>query len=189
MDNPTNITHLWQAVTPQLKRGRRKKYNTPAELWEACSEYFKWCDANPWMKVEQRKNASNSVVLKLPSGKAIKDIQELMEVEDLSELTMQPNDGLVYVPTSRPYNLYAMLVFIGLGRNTFRNYEMRPNFKEICDTIRSVIFVQKYEGAAVGAFNPQIMARDLMLEDNGENTAMSPEPASILLPNGVTIMI
>lgn len=36
----------------RTKHGRDKLFSTPEVLWEAASEYFEWCDANPLYSVE-----------------------------------------------------------------------------------------------------------------------------------------
>ena len=42
--SPTQSKKFWRA---RSSFGRRPKFETPAELWKACSEYFEWVDANP----------------------------------------------------------------------------------------------------------------------------------------------
>ena len=34
------------------RHGRTKLFETPELLWEAATEYFEWCEANPWNKTE-----------------------------------------------------------------------------------------------------------------------------------------
>lgn len=38
------------------KRGRPRKFQTPAQLLEAAEKYFDWCDRNPWYKCEKTKD-------------------------------------------------------------------------------------------------------------------------------------
>lgn len=40
---------FWKA---RSKHGKDKAFSTPKILWEAASEYFEWCDANPLMSYE-----------------------------------------------------------------------------------------------------------------------------------------
>lgn len=40
---------FWRA---RSKHGRDKIFKTPADLWEACVEYFDWIEANPLQEVQ-----------------------------------------------------------------------------------------------------------------------------------------
>ena len=56
-------------------------------------------------------------------------------------------------------------MFIGIAVNTFREYQSREDFVTVTTRAREIIYTQKFEGAAVGAFNANIIARDLGLRD------------------------
>lgn len=75
------------------------------------------------------------------------------------------------VPTERPYTLIAMCHHIGIHEETFREYEKRIEFFGVTTYVRQKIYNQKYEGAAVGAFNANIIARDLGLKDSKDVTS------------------
>jgi hypothetical protein len=79
------------------------------------------------------------------------------------------NTGLIIqVPTSRPYTIHALCIYAGIITQTFHNYEKEEAYLEICKRIREIIYSQKFEGAAVGAFNANIIARDLGLKESQE---------------------
>lgn len=72
--------------------------------------------------------------------------------------------------TETPYTLSGMCLYFDCSRewwNKFKNSE-RPEFLQVITRIENIIFTQKFEGAAVGAFNANIIARDLGLSDKSE---------------------
>lgn len=74
------------------------------------------------------------------------------------------------VPNETPYTLTGLCLYLGCGSAYFRNF--KPNaseeFKTVITRIEEVIYTQKFEGASVGAFNANIIARDLGLADKKE---------------------
>lgn len=121
------------------KHGREKIFTTPEILWEAATEYFAWCDKHPWMRSEAVKGGVNS-------GKVVE------------------------APVSRPYTLTGLCLYLDVSSNYFRNFkgEASEEFMTVITRIEEIIYTQKFEGAAVGAFNANIIARDLGLADKKE---------------------
>jgi hypothetical protein len=72
---------------------------------------------------------------------------------------------LINVPTSRPFTISGLCVFAGIVVQTFDNYSKSDEFLEVTTRIREIIFTQKFEGAAVGAFHANLISRDLHLVD------------------------
>lgn len=72
---------------------------------------------------------------------------------------------LVKIPTARPYTISGLCIFLGISTNTWRSYCGKEDFLSITTHANEVIYTQKFEGAAVGAFNANIIARDLGLQD------------------------
>jgi len=129
--------HFWNN---RSKHGRDKLFATPEMLWEAACEYFKSCDDNPWIKVEGLKGG---------------------------ELAGQ----LINIPTQIPYTLKGLCLYIGCSESYFRAFKSqeRENAKDfitVIEQIEETIYNQKFTGATVGAFNANIIARDLGLSDN-----------------------
>lgn len=121
------------------KHGREKLFASPELLWNAAEEYFQWCDDNPWLKKELLKSGPDA-------GK------------------------LVDIPTARPYTLTAMLLYMGASEEWWREFKKanHDGFLGVITEIEQVIYSQKFEGAAVGAFNANIIARDLGLKEKSE---------------------
>lgn len=124
------------------KHGRDKLFETADLLWEVACEYFQWCDDNPWIKNEAIKSGDFA-------GQIVK------------------------VPTSRPYTITALCLYLGVNTKYFSDFkkslkEDDQDFSEVVTRIEETIYSQKFEGAAVGAFNANIIARDLGLSDKKE---------------------
>ncbi len=73
------------------------------------------------------------------------------------------------VPTETPYTWTGLYLFLDISHTTWQDYEDREAFIAICTRVRHIIYTQKFEGAAVGAFNANIIARDLKLKDASES--------------------
>jgi hypothetical protein len=123
------------------RRGRELKVKTPGEFLEKAYDYFKWCDENPWYKKEAIKGGDKV-------------------------------GTIIEIPTQRPYTVEGMCVFIGITRKTFTElYSVRKDFIPVTTHAREVIEANQLEGAIVGAYNPNIIARKLGLADKKEISA------------------
>ena len=114
-----------------------KVFNAPKDLWESACKYFQYCDANPWVKNEAIKSG------------------------DMVGTTME-------VETAKPYTLTGLCCFLNISLETFSNYSKNQDYKTffgVCKQIREIVYTQKFEGAAVGVFNANIIARDLGLSE------------------------
>ena len=124
------------------KHGRDRLFASPELLWEAACEYFEWCDKHPWTQVDYRG-------------------RELTKVE---------------LPTARPYTITGLCLYLDCNVQYFTDFENRltdsnqdKGFSVVITRIRETIYTQKFEGAAVGAYNANIIARDLGLTDKREH--------------------
>jgi len=132
---------LWQQ---RIKHGRNRKY-TPETLWESALAYFKWCDKNPWIKTEYKGS---------PPAK-------------------------VEIPIARPYTWEGLNLHLGVSKDYFG--QLKKNLKEedehyddflgVIEAIRDIMDAQKLEGAMVGAFNSNIVARYMGLKDRTDITS------------------
>lgn len=117
------------------KHGRDKLFASPDLLWEAACEYFEWCDQNPWVSLKM---------------KGTKD-------GNFNEES----------PTQRPYSLAGFLRYIDAGDEYWRDFRKagHEDFSGVIMRIEKTIETQQFEGAVVGAFNANIIARKLGMED------------------------
>lgn len=120
------------------KHGRDKLFATPDLMWEAACEYFEWCDDNPWL-AEKTKKRDNST-----------------EIEAS--------------PTQRPYTLSGLCLYLGCNQGYFSDFKKNCSidFSEVITRIEETIETQQFEGATVGAYNANIIARKLGLADKQE---------------------
>jgi len=83
--------------------------------------------------------------------------------------------ALIDIPTSTPMSIKSFCLYADISHQTFLNYEANNDFVEVITRIRSIIESQQFEGATVGAYNPNIIARTLGLTErtdlttNGQN--------------------
>lgn len=130
------------------KHGRDFAY-TPEGLWDEAVKYFDWISTRVWNKKEAIKSG------------------------DLAGKTMD-------VPTSTPMSIESFCIFADITTDTFRNYQSNKDsykdFLEVTTRIREIIESNQFEGATVGAYNPNIIARKLGLVDKVENKVVSEQP-------------
>lgn len=147
--------------------GRPKAIRTPKEMWRYACDYFRSIDEHPFLKQEQRKNP-----IKIGKGSIIDD--------DLMEEIKNP---VINLKTIRPYTWVGFEAYLferGVLANLDHykcNLENRyQEFIEIIRAIDKIMFAQKFEGAAVGVFNANIIARDLGLADKSELKVTEEQP-------------
>lgn len=124
------------------KHGRGFLYS-PELLWEEAVKYFEWISKKTWDKHESIKSG------------------------DLAGTTMT-------VPTSTPMSLKSFCLFADISHDTFTEYDKgEGNYKDfpvVTKQIKAIIESQQFEGATVGAYNPNIIARTLGLTDKSDIT-------------------
>ena len=124
------------------KHGRDFIY-TPDQLWNEAINYFEWMSISVWNKKEAIKSG------------------------DLAGKTMD-------LPTQTPMSIESFCLFTDITPDTFRNYISNDgnykDFFEVTTRIKIIIESNQFEGATVGAYNPNIIARKLGLVDKKETT-------------------
>jgi len=122
------------------KHGRDFKY-TPDELWSEALAYFEFMSKSVWNKKEAIKSG------------------------DLA-------GTLIDIPTTTPMSAESFCLFADISMDTFRNYksnkEEYKDFFDLATHVQTIIDSQQFEGATVGAYNPNIIARKLGLADKTE---------------------
>ena len=114
-------------------------------MWEAACEYFEWCQDNP--------------------------MQEgvLAKYRDRAEIES--------VPKMRAFTIEGLCLHLDCNKDYFTQFQaslkgkddkVSKDFSRVINKIKQVIYVQKFEGAAAGLLNPNIIARDLGLVDKKE---------------------
>ena len=131
------------------KDGRDKIFETPEALLDACNEYFSWCLSNPLLE---------TVVQKI---KVNRDEEQIRLIE---------------VPKMRAFTIQGLCNYIDISVDGFKLYEGREDFIGVTTRVRQIIYNQKFEGAASGFLNANIIARDLGLVDKSESKINIEQP-------------
>lgn len=98
---------------------------------------------------------------------------EWCDENKLIEIDFRGKDAdKVELPHMRPYTIHGLCLYLDCGTAYFRNFTP-PNedFKSIITRIVETIYNQKFEGAAAGFLNANIIARDLGLSEKTELSA------------------
>lgn len=80
------------------------------------------------------------------------------------------------VPKMRPFTLEGLCNFLDISVEGFKKYEGRKDFVGVTTRARQMIYNQKFEGAASGFLNANIIARDLGLSDRQSHTVEMEQP-------------
>lgn len=123
--------------------GTKKEFETPEDLYLKFEAYKKDVNDNPWIKYEVVKSG---------------------------DFTGQ----LLPVPNQRPYTLRGFAVFCNMSFQGILNYGNMPGYEDYFDVyskIENECTNQKFDGATVGAFNANIIARDLGLTEKSDITS------------------
>lgn len=138
----------------QSKRdiGRPKAIESPEAMWKLACKYFADIDEKPFLK------------------------QEAIKSGDFAGTTME-------VETIRPYTINGFEVFLfkrsiisdiwDYRKNTDEKYN---DYQPVMRAIEKIIFDQKFSGAAVGAFNSNIIVRELGLADSTKVEVVKEQP-------------
>lgn len=123
------------------KHGRDKIFESPEVMWEAACEYFSWCDENPLIEIDFKGQSAKKVEL----------------------------------PKMRPYTLHGLCLFLDVNTSYFKNFKAQDrkdgkDFSAVITKIEDVIYNQKFSGAAAGFLNANIIARDLGIKDQIEQS-------------------
>lgn len=148
-DNPDNVlkgrfqkgNELWKN---RETHGVPKAIDSPEQLFGFFIEYTEDVDANPWVKVDFRGKDADRVE----------------------------------IPTQKPYTwfgfenyLYGKGIIKSLDDYKSNKEQRYSDFADIITRIDRIIYDQKITGATVGAFNANIIARELGLADKKEVAA------------------
>lgn len=131
--------------------GRDKIFETPDVMWKSACEYFEDCIANPWYKTEAIKSGDRA-------------------------------GEIINIPVPVPFTIQRLCLFLGVNSHYFsqfkkslkeKNDDVSQDFSSIITRIEEIIDTQKFEGAAVGIFNSNIVARSLGLSEKVQEESTS----------------
>jgi hypothetical protein len=97
------------------------------------------------------------------------DCMEYLEVTSERAITVKDWVGKDATAVDRemrpPFTIWGLCTFLGMDERSWVNYRNREEFFPICTRVEQIIKTQKFEGASVGIYNANIIARDLGLRD------------------------
>jgi hypothetical protein len=72
--------------------------------------------------------------------------------------------------TETPYTLTGLCLYLNCNRGYFGDFKKTCNedFSLVISRVEDIMYTQKFEGASVGAFNANIISRELGLVDKSE---------------------
>lgn len=136
----------------RAKVGRPKNIPTPQLLWEYACKYFEMIDESPFLKQDFIRGGDSA-------GK------------------------IVELETMLPYTWAGLEDYLAENDILAKLEDYKANkdnryseFAEVITHIDKIIYDRKYSGAAVNAFNANIIARDLGLADKTQNTITVEQP-------------
>lgn len=85
------------------------------------------------------------------------------------------------IPKMRAMTLAGLCIFLDINRSTWDEHRTREGFSDVTTRVDEIIRSQKFEGAAAGLLNANIIARDLGLADKNELTGKGGDPVQIVI--------
>lgn len=134
------------------KHGRDKLFSTPELLWQVACDYFQWCEDNP---------------ISAQDNKGTKNVNE--------------------VEFKRPFTLKGFCIYCDASEHWFSLFKKSldkdkdKDFLYIIHKIEDIIYTQKLEGAIIGIYNANIVARELSLAENVNNTVTVAQLPDIII--------
>lgn len=89
------------------------------------------------------------------------------------------------VPKMRAMTINGLCIYLDISEDTFANYSKKEDFLGVTSKIRSIIYDQKFSGAAADLLNANIIARDLGLKDASKSELSGPNGAPIQTQSAV----
>lgn len=136
----------------RAKHGRDKLFATPQLLWDAACEYFNYIKENPLYETK------------------VFNYQGTIVRED--------------VPIMRAMTMRELCFYLNCNETYFRQFkanlpEGEKDFSSVIEDIETIVYTQKFQGAAGNLLNANIISRDLGLADkkdissNGETLSFT----------------
>lgn len=96
------------------------------------------------------------------------EFQDKTPIITTENITADKGSSTKNVEHSKPYTWEGLYIFLGVY--DLDHYKTKTEFSLILKLLKDIIYNQKFEGATVGIFNSNIIARDLGLKDNSDIT-------------------
>jgi hypothetical protein len=128
----------------RAKHGRDKLFATPQLLWEAASEYFNYIKENPLYETK------------------VFQFQGTIVTKE--------------VPIMRAMTMRELCFYLNCNETYFRQFKANladdeKDFSSVIEDIETIVYTQKFQGAAGNLLNANIISRDLGLTDKKDLTS------------------
>jgi hypothetical protein len=127
-----------QKVIPVRPVGQPRKIESPEKLWDLFLGYVQNVQENPWLKVDYVGQKAEKVVIPLAKPITFEGFENY---------------------------LFSTIGVADIGQYASNRDGRYPEYVSIIKTIRQNCFEQNFNGAAVGAFNANLIARKLGIKD------------------------
>jgi len=91
----------------------------------------------------------------------------------------QGNVKVEPLPKMRAMTISSLCIFLDISVRGWGEYREREDFLPITTCAEEIIRTQKFQGAAAGLLNPNIIARDLGLSEKSEVTGADGGPLTV----------
>jgi hypothetical protein len=111
---------------------------------------------------------------------------EWVDENPIIEEKLSVNGTKIEQKKLRPYTKAGLCYYLNCSEQVLRDCKKKyPEYERIMEKIEQLMYAQKFEGAAAGIFNHQIIARDLGLADKNtlDITAKTSAPDLSMLSN------
>lgn len=78
---------------------------------------------------------------------------------------------LACIPQMRAFTMRSFLAHAGLTKAAYEAAKAKPEFEVVCELIESIIYDQKFTGAAAGVLKESLISRDLGLGEKVDHTS------------------
>jgi len=140
-----SLSKLWKdqdfTADSSEEWGRDRFYSEPQEMWTDAVLYFEWASSEE-ASVDEHK------IFNSATGPSHTNIDH-----------------------ARPFTIREYCLYVGISQDTWQRYKKRPEYKDVTEAIKDIIYSQKFAGAAVNIYNMQIIARDLGLVERSDVTS------------------
>lgn len=133
------VDKFWEVKS---KAGRKKIFETPDDLWNACVEYFEYNATRTINRVDFKGGFATRVVIPTPAPMSMEGLCIFLDVN-----TKYFNDFKDLLKKGNPID---------------------DEFSHVISKVEQIIFKQQYEGATTGIYNANIISRRLGLADKKE---------------------
>jgi hypothetical protein len=160
---------FWKKRT---KHGRNTLFSNSHTLRDACYEYFEEKDKHKY--IHQQVHGKDSTIVKVPTMLPY-SLQSMciflgITIPTWKNYAKRRGEGVPPFPEVKTVKKKTPQQ-IQEEEEEKKIWKEENDFFSVCTHVENIIYVQKFEGASVGAFKESVMIRDLGLVDKTDTTS------------------